>query len=123
MPTPSRPGVNGRKSNTLTRTPISREEVRLRIPSTISRRNRVGITDDSALFSDDELTVLIDDFVHAASLAEQAGFRFVDIKHCHGYLGHELLSGFDRPGKYGGSFENRTRFLREIVEGIRGNSG
>ena len=81
--------------------------------------SRCGITDDSALFSDDELTVLVDDFVHAASLAEQAGFQFVDIKHCHGYLGHELLSGFDRPGKYGGSFENRTRFLREIVEGIR----
>ena len=84
--------------------------------------SRCGITDDSALFSDDELTVLIDDFVHAASLAEQAGFRFVDIKHCHGYLGHELLSGFDRPGKYGGSFENRTRFLREIVEGIRSHT-
>jgi 2,4-dienoyl-CoA reductase-like NADH-dependent reductase (Old Yellow Enzyme family) len=81
--------------------------------------SRCGITDDSALFSDDEITVLIEDFVRAACLAEQAGFRFVDIKHCHGYLGHELLSGFDRPGKYGGSFENRTRFLREIVEGIR----
>ena len=66
-----------------------------------------------------KITVLIEDFVRAACLAEQAGFRFVDIKHCHGYLGHELLSGFDRPGKYGGSFENRTRFLREIVEGIR----
>ena len=81
--------------------------------------SRCGITDDSALFSDDEITVLIEDFIRAACLAEQAGFRFVDIKHCHGYLGHELLSGFDRPGKYGGSFENRTRFLREIVEGIR----
>ena len=47
------------------------------------------------------------------------GFQFVDIKHCHGYLGHELLSAVDRPGRYGGSFENRTRFLREIVAGIR----
>ncbi|MEM1062926.1 MAG: NADH:flavin oxidoreductase, partial [Planctomycetota bacterium] len=37
----------------------------------------------------------------------------------HGYLGHELLSGYDRPGRYGGTFENRTRFLREVVEGIR----
>ncbi len=51
--------------------------------------------------------------------AQQAGFDFVDIKHCHGYLGHEFLTAFDRPGKYGGSFENRTRFLREIVAGIR----
>ena len=80
---------------------------------------RCGITDDSALLSDDEITSLIEDFVSAASLAAQAGFQFVDIKHCHGYLGHELLSGFDRPGKFGGSFENRTRFLREIVDGIR----
>ena len=83
---------------------------------------RCGITDDSALLSDDEITSLIEDFVSAASLAAQAGFQFVDIKHCHGYLGHELLSGFDRPGKYGGSFENRTRFLREIVEGIRSHT-
>lgn len=79
---------------------------------------RCGITDNSALLSDDEISSLIEDFVSAASLAAQAGFQFVDIKHCHGYLGHELLSGFDRPGKYGGSFENRTRFLREIVKGI-----
>jgi 2,4-dienoyl-CoA reductase-like NADH-dependent reductase (Old Yellow Enzyme family) len=41
------------------------------------------------------------------------------VKHCHGYLGHEFLSAFTRPGPYGGSLENRTRFLREIVEGIR----
>jgi len=44
---------------------------------------------------------------------------FIDIKHCHGYLGHEFLSAHTREGKYGGSFENRTRFLREVVEGIR----
>ena len=83
---------------------------------------RLGITDDSAMLSDDDLLRLIDDFVAAASLAEKAGFRFVDIKHCHGYLGHELLSGVDRPGKFGGSFENRTRFLREIVGGIRASA-
>jgi len=80
---------------------------------------RCGITDDSVVFSDDELGTLIEDFITAAFLAEQAGFQFVDIKHCHGYLGHELLSGVDRPGKFGGSFENRTRFLKEIVDGIR----
>jgi 2,4-dienoyl-CoA reductase-like NADH-dependent reductase (Old Yellow Enzyme family) len=44
----------------------------------------------------------------------------VDVKHCHGYLGHEFLSAYSRPGPYGGAFENRTRFLREIVQGIRG---
>lgn len=78
-----------------------------------------GITDDSKMISDDELGSLTDRFIAAAVLADKAGFAFVDIKHCHGYLGHELLSGIDRPGKYGGSFENRTRFLRDIVAGIR----
>lgn len=80
---------------------------------------RLNITDDSALMSDDELKTLIDDFVVAAKRAQRLGFQFVDVKHCHGYLGHELLSGVDRPGVFGGSFENRTRFLREIVAGIR----
>src|SRR4029079_7592689 len=42
-----------------------------------------------------------------------------DIKHCHGYLGHEFLSARTRPGPDGGSFENRTMFLRERTEGIR----
>jgi 2,4-dienoyl-CoA reductase-like NADH-dependent reductase (Old Yellow Enzyme family) len=80
---------------------------------------RLGIRDDSAMFSDDELLALIDDFITAARAAEKAGFWFVDVKHCHGYLGHELLGAVDRPGRFGGSFENRTRFLRSITEGIR----
>lgn len=75
--------------------------------------------DESAVLSDDELKGLIDDFVSAAKLAETAGFSWIDVKHCHGYLGHELLSGFDREGEFGGSFENRTRFLRDIVAGVR----
>jgi NADPH2 dehydrogenase len=80
---------------------------------------KLGITDDSAVMTDDELDRLVTDFIEAARLARQAGFDFVDVKHCHGYLGHELLSAVDRPGKYGGSFENRTRFLRDVVAGIR----
>ena len=80
---------------------------------------RVNVTDDAGLISDDELKSLIDDFVRAAKHAQDLGFQFVDIKHCHGYLGHELLSGVDRPGEFGGCFENRTRFLRNIVAGIR----
>ena len=83
---------------------------------------RLSIVDDSTILSDDELHRLIDQFIAAAGLAAKAGFHFVDIKHCHGYLGHELLSGYDRPGQFGGSFENRTRFLREIVSGIRAQS-
>ena len=74
------------------------------------------------LISDEELDRLIEEFVRAAARAAALGFQFVDIKHCHGYLGHELLSARTRPGKYGGSIENRTRFLREIVAGIRASS-
>ena len=80
---------------------------------------KFGITSDDAIFSDEEIEALIADFVAAAVRAQTAGYDFVDIKHCHGYLGHEFLTAVDRPGKYGGSFENRTRFLREIVAGIR----
>jgi 2,4-dienoyl-CoA reductase-like NADH-dependent reductase (Old Yellow Enzyme family) len=80
---------------------------------------RVGIADDRAIFPDDELPSLVDDYVEAARIARRAGADFVDIKHCHGYLLHEFLSAFTRPGPYGGTFENRTRLLREIVAGIR----
>jgi len=79
---------------------------------------KFGLSDDYPVLSDDDIEELIQTFIGAAVLAQQAGFAFVDIKHCHGYLGHEFLSAVDRPGKYGGSFENRTRFLRDIVSGI-----
>ena len=79
----------------------------------------VGLDDDSSVLSDDAISHLVADFVGAAQLAQTAGFRFVDIKHCHGYLGHELLSAHDRPGPYGGSLANRSRFLKEVVAGIR----
>jgi 2,4-dienoyl-CoA reductase-like NADH-dependent reductase (Old Yellow Enzyme family) len=80
---------------------------------------RVGIHDDARLLSDDEIARLSEDFIRAARLAQSAGFTFVDIKHCHGYLGHEFLSAVDRPGRYGGSLENRTRFLRDVLAGVR----
>jgi 2,4-dienoyl-CoA reductase-like NADH-dependent reductase (Old Yellow Enzyme family) len=80
---------------------------------------RVGLSADSPLLSDAQIAGIVADFHRAARAARDLGFDFVDIKHCHGYLGHEFLSAHTRPGKYGGSFENRTRFLREVVEGIR----
>jgi 2,4-dienoyl-CoA reductase-like NADH-dependent reductase (Old Yellow Enzyme family) len=80
---------------------------------------KFGLPNDYPLMSDDEIDRLIEDYIVAAKLAQKAGFAFVDVKHCHGYLGHEFLSAVDRKGKYGGSFESRTRFLREIVAGIR----
>jgi 2,4-dienoyl-CoA reductase-like NADH-dependent reductase (Old Yellow Enzyme family) len=77
---------------------------------------------DHPVISDDELDNLVGRMVEAAGMACQSGFAFVDIKHCHGYLAHELLSAYTRPGRYGGSFENRTRFLRDVVAGIRASS-
>jgi 2,4-dienoyl-CoA reductase-like NADH-dependent reductase (Old Yellow Enzyme family) len=80
---------------------------------------RLALPPDYPLLTDSEIRGIIADFLKAAVLAYEMGFDFVDIKHCHGYLGHEFLSAHTREGSYGGSFHNRTRFLREIVEGIR----
>jgi NADPH2 dehydrogenase len=79
---------------------------------------RMGLPPDYPLLSDGEIRGIIEQYHRAARMAWELGFDFVDVKHCHGYLGHEFLSSHTRPGDYGGSFENRTRFLREIVEGI-----
>jgi NADPH2 dehydrogenase len=79
----------------------------------------VGPGADQPLLSDDELQSIIGDYIRAAELAQLAGFDFVDVKSCHGYLSHELLGAFERPGDFGGSLENRTRFLRQIIAGIR----
>src|SRR6185295_15293631 len=80
---------------------------------------RVNANSHSQLLTDDDIQQIIDDFIAAARIANDLGFDFVDVKHCHGYLGHEFLSAHTRAGDYGGSFENRTRFLREVTEGVR----
>jgi len=80
---------------------------------------RLNLPADYPLLTDGEIESIIEDFHRAAVIAWQAGFDFVDIKHCHGYLGHEFLSAHTRQGRYGGSFEGRTRFLCEVVQGIR----
>lgn len=80
---------------------------------------RFRVTRDDQVFTDEEIRTLIRDYVVAARLAWKAGADFVDLKHCHGYLLHEFLGAHTRPGDYGGSFQNRTRILREIVAGIR----
>jgi len=80
----------------------------------LDRRFPGGVT----VLTDSDIARIADHFVRAAKWAAEAGFAFVDIKHCHGYLGHELLGARRRPGAYGGSLENRTRFLRDIVDGI-----
>lgn len=81
---------------------------------------RLGIGADDPLLSDAELEAIGERFVEVAGLAQRVGFDFVDVKCCHGYLLHELLGAKTRPGRYGGSFENRTRLLVRIIEAIRG---
>ena len=80
---------------------------------------RFGVTSDEQVFTDTELEELVGSYVQAARIAWEVGADFVDIEHCHGYLLHELLGAYTRPGRYGGSFENRTRLLRDIVQAIR----
>lgn len=79
----------------------------------------VGIDSEHPQIGDDALDRLQDDFVRAAQLAADAGFDAVDIKACHGYLVSELMATFTRDGRYGGSFENRTRFLMETTQRVR----
>jgi 2,4-dienoyl-CoA reductase-like NADH-dependent reductase (Old Yellow Enzyme family) len=78
-----------------------------------------GVDANTPLVDDDYLSQLVDRYVAAAKLAARAGFQFVDIKQCHRYLLNELLGARSRPGKYGGSYENRTRLAREIITAIR----
>jgi NADPH2 dehydrogenase len=49
----------------------------------------------------------------------EVGFDFIDVKQCHRYLLNELLGARNRPGPYGGSFENRTRLARDIFQAVR----
>lgn len=72
------------------------------------------------IVTDDELDRMLDTMTIAASLARQADFDAVDIKACHGYLAHDLLSAFDRTNsRYGGDFDGRTRWIVEAVKRIR----
>jgi NADPH2 dehydrogenase len=71
------------------------------------------------LISDDDLFRLQDAYIAAAKTVWLAGFQFVDVKQCHRYLLNELLTAHTRPGRFGGSYENRTRFAREVIERIR----
>ncbi len=82
-----------------------------------------GPPPDYPVITDDELERLEDRYVETARLAYQAGFRAVDVKVTHGYLLSELLGAKTREGRYGGSLENRTRIIRNIIGKIRAALG
>lgn len=67
-----------------------------------------------------EIKQLVKDFTSAAERAVQAGFKVIELHAAHGYLIHEFLSPLSnkRADEYGGAFENRIRFLLEIIENV-----
>ena len=71
------------------------------------------------LLSEEEVDKIIDEFVLAAKIAHEAGADGIDMKLCHGYLGSQILRPYnDRKWKYGGSWENRSRFAFDLYERI-----
>lgn len=78
-----------------------------------------GLPKDYPIVGDEELDRLQDIYLASAVLASEAGFDGVDIKACHGYLVSELLAAHARiDSRYGGPFENRARFLLEVVDRV-----
>jgi 2,4-dienoyl-CoA reductase-like NADH-dependent reductase (Old Yellow Enzyme family)/thioredoxin reductase len=81
--------------------------------------------EDSRVMDEDDILHLVDSFIAAAVRAANAGFDIVEIHGAHGYLIAEFLSPFfnRRKDRWGGSLENRLRFPRMIIEGIRQKLG
>jgi len=84
---------------------------------------RVGIDENSQIATDAYLESLVEQYVRCSKLAREAGFDGVDIKACHRYLLSEIMASYNRGGRYGGSFENRSRLLREIVSEVKNKLG
>jgi 2,4-dienoyl-CoA reductase-like NADH-dependent reductase (Old Yellow Enzyme family) len=72
------------------------------------------------LLSEHDVEKIMDDFVLAAKIAHNAGADGIDMKLCHGYFGSQILRPYnDREWKYGGAWENRSRFAFELYERIQ----
>ena len=74
---------------------------------------------DENIVADEYLDTMAERYAESARLAIEAGFDGVDVKSCHGYLFQELLSAFEREGRYGGSFENRTRLYLDCFKAVK----
>ncbi len=81
-----------------------------------------GLTKVPHELSAAEIAKLYDDFAAAAKRALAAGCEWVELHCAHGYLGHEFLSPISnqRTDRYGGSFDNRIRFVLELTRAVRG---
>lgn len=88
-------------------------------PLTRDKSTMRFVDESYPLLTDDDLRRIEDQYVAAAHLAARIGCDFVDIKQCHRYLLSELLAARNRPGDYGGSLENRTRLVRNVIGRIR----
>ena len=80
------------------------------------------VTDEN-IVSDEYLDTLPELYAKSALLAKEAGFDAVDVKACHGYLLAEMLSAFNRKGRYGGSFENRTKLYFNCARAVKAAVG
>ena len=91
-------------------------------PSGITSR---FLRQEARAFAREELAELVQNYVYSACLAKRAGFDGVEIHAAHHYLLHEFLSPYfnKRTDAYGGSFENRSRLLMEIVDAVRAAVG
>jgi NADPH2 dehydrogenase len=88
-------------------------------PLTIDKSTGRTVDASYPLLSDDDLERIADQYLAAARLAARIGVDFIDLKQCHRYLLSELLAAKNRPGDYGGSLENRTRLVRDVIQRIR----
>lgn len=79
--------------------------------------------DKSRIVTDEYLDMLGEKLVNGAAWAKRLGFDGADIKSCHRYLLSEILSAYNREGRYGGSFENRTRLLTGAVKEAKIQTG
>lgn len=85
----------------------------------VAQRDPILDKGGEIVVTDAYLDALTERYVQSALLAKEVGFDGVDVKSCHRYLLNELLAAHTREGRYGGSFENRSRFLRQTIQAIR----
>jgi 2,4-dienoyl-CoA reductase-like NADH-dependent reductase (Old Yellow Enzyme family) len=75
---------------------------------------------DIHVLTEEEIEEISDNFVKATVIAKQVGADGIDFKHCHGYVCTEMIQPANvRNDRYGGSFENRTRFFRETAHKMK----